>query len=156
LEISGLGPKNIAKIHKALGITEIAQLKEACQDGRIAALPGLGAKSAEKILKSIAWMEQFSSRCRLDEAQTIARQMAESVKSLPGVKQISVAGSLRRGLETIGDIDLLVEADTADAAAILEAFSTAPSVAEVLGLGDTKSSVRVVQGRQVDLRVVDA
>ncbi len=156
LEISGLGPKNIAKIHKTLGITEITQLKEACQDGRIAALPGLGAKSAEKILKSIAWMEQFALRCRLDEAQAIAEEMSDAVQNLPGVRRLSVAGSLRRGLETIGDIDLLVEADTADAPAILEAFSTAPSVAEVLGRGETKSSVRVVQGRQVDLRVVDA
>src|SRR5690606_20164712 len=130
-------------------------LKEACQDGRIAVLPGLGAKSAEKILKSIAWMEQFSARCRLDEAQAVAAQMAEAVKGLPGVRQISVAGSLRRPLETVGDIDLLVEASAADAPAIFDAFTSAPDVAEVLGRGDTKSSVRLGQGRQVDLRVVE-
>lgn len=155
LEISGLGPKNIAKIHKALGITEIFELKEACTDGRVAGLPGLGQKSADKILKSIGWMEQFSARCRLDEAEHIAETMIQSVSGLSGVKQLSLAGSLRRSLETIGDIDLLVEADQPNVASIFEAFSTAPDVIEILGKGDTKCSVRVESGRQVDLRIVD-
>ena len=68
LDISGLGPKNVYKIHNSLAITELEELKTACEDGRVAALPGLGAKSAEKILKSIAWMEQSAELCRLDES----------------------------------------------------------------------------------------
>lgn len=156
LDISGLGPKNIAKIHKALEITTIAELKSACLDGRVASLPGLGEKSAAKILKSIDWMEQFAARCRIDEAEEIAESMAASVNNLAGVDQLVVAGSLRRRLETIGDIDILVEATPEATAAIFDAFTGAPEVAEILGRGDTKCSVRVKQGRQVDLRIVGA
>lgn len=156
LDISGLGPKNIAKIHKSLHITTIAELKSACLDGRVASLPGLGEKSAAKILKSIDWMEQFSARCRIDEAEDIAESMAAAINDLAGVDQLEIAGSLRRRLETIGDIDILVEAKPEATAAIFDAFTGAPDVAEVLGRGDTKCSVRVKQGRQVDLRIVGA
>lgn len=156
LNISGLGPKNIAKIYQALQITEIHQLREACQNGSIAALPGLGEKSAQKILKSIDWMEHNSARCRLDEAALIARERIASLEHVPGIQKLSVAGSFRRGLETIGDIDLLVESETNNAEPIFEAFVNANDVVEVLGRGDTKCSVRVKQGRQVDLRIVDA
>jgi DNA polymerase (family 10) len=100
-------------------------------------------------------MEQFSARCRIDEAEAIAESMAASVMGLKGVKQLKVAGSLRRRLETIGDIDLLVEADPDDVGTIFDAFTQASDVAEVLGRGETKCSVRVQQGRQVDLRIVD-
>ncbi len=155
LDISGLGPKNIAKIHKALGITTVEQLKKAILDGSVAALPGMGEKSAAKIMKSINWMEQFSARCRIDEAESIAESMLASIGGLPGVKQLSVAGSLRRQLETIGDIDILVQADMADVSSLFDAFTQAPDVEEILGRGDTKCSVRVRQGRQVDLRIVD-
>jgi DNA polymerase (family 10) len=156
LEISGLGPKNIAKIHKALAITTVEELKTACLAGTVAALPGLGEKSAAKIIKSIDWMEQFSARCRLDEAENIAEFMVASISSKKGVIRHAVAGSLRRRLETIGDIDILVEAEPSMVNLIFDAFTQAPEVAEVLGRGDTKCSVRVTQGRQVDLRIVDA
>ena len=156
LEVSGLGPKNSAKIHKALHITELSELKEACMDGRVASLPGLGPKSADKILKSIEWMEQFSLRCRLDEANLIARSITLALQDHPKLRHLTVAGSLRRGMETIGDIDVLAEADPGDAPMIFEAFSQLPMVKEVLGKGDTKCSVRVEHGRQVDLRLVDA
>ncbi len=155
LDISGLGPKNIAKIHKALNITTVEELKNACLDGSVAALPGLGEKSAAKIIKSIGWMEQFSARCRIDEAESIAESMIASIGGLKGVKQLSLAGSLRRQLETIGDIDILAEAEPSDAGLLFDAFTQAPEVEEVLGRGDTKCSVRVRQGRQVDLRIVD-
>ncbi len=156
LDISGLGPKNISKIHKALGITSIEELKSACLDGSLAALPGLGDKSAAKIIKSIDWMEQFSARCRLDEAEIIAESMAASISGLNGVRKLAIAGSLRRQLETIGDIDLLVDADPEMVVSIFDAFIHAPDVEEVLGRGETKCSVRVKQGRQVDLRIVDS
>jgi len=155
LDISGLGPKNIAKIHKSLGITSIQDLKAACLDGTVAALPGLGDKSAAKIIKSIEWMEQFSARCRLDEAEAIAASMAASLSSQTGIIRLDVAGSLRRQLETIGDIDILVEASPDKVGSIFDAFTNAADVTEVLGLGETKCSVRVTQGRQVDLRIVD-
>ncbi|MFU8813462.1 MAG: DNA polymerase/3'-5' exonuclease PolX [Balneolaceae bacterium] len=154
LNISGLGPKNIAKIHQKLGITEISELKEACQSGAVADLPGLGQKSADKILKSIEYLETFGERARLDQALEIAEPILAFVQDLPGVKQCEIAGSLRRFRETIGDIDILVAADAGDADAIFDAFVGHELVVEVLGRGDTKSSVRTENGRQVDLRIV--
>ncbi|MCH8568204.1 MAG: DNA polymerase/3'-5' exonuclease PolX [Balneolales bacterium] len=154
LGISGLGPKKIYKIHKELGITEISELKEKCSDGSVAGLSGMGQKSAAKILKSIEWMEQFSERCRLDVAMDISDRMYSSLSGLNGVKQISVAGSLRRSAETIGDIDILIAAEKDDAATIFATFTSHKDVVEVLGKGDTKSSVRTAEGRQVDLRIV--
>lgn len=154
LNISGLGPKNIAKIHKELGITEIEELREACLDGRVAALDGLGEKKAGNIVKSIEWMEQFGERCRLDQAAEIASPMYNYLKDLEGVEHIEIAGSLRRCNETIGDIDILIGAGQTYASPIFEAFVNHNLVVEVLGRGDTKSSIRTEEGRQVDLRIV--
>lgn len=154
LDISGMGPKKVYKIHKELGITTLDDLKAKCEDGSVAALAGMGAKSAEKILKSIAWMEQYAERCRLDEAQSIADRMLALLQNQPGVQEISVAGSFRRNLETIGDIDILVGADASDAPALFTTFITDPGVVEILGQGETKASVRTHEGRQVDLRIV--
>lgn len=154
LNISGLGPKNIAKIHKELGITEIIELKEACQSGAVADLPGLGQKSADKIIKSIEYLEQFGERARLDQALEIAEPVFEFVKNLKGVQQCEIAGSLRRYRETIGDIDIIASANPAEVSAIFDAFTGHDLVVEILGRGDTKSSVRTENGRQVDLRIV--
>ncbi len=154
LNISGLGPKNIVKIHQKLGITEITELKEACQSGAVADLPGLGQKSADKIIKSIEYLEKFGERARLDQALEIAEPVFEFVKNLDGVQQCEVAGSLRRSRETIGDIDILVAANSEVAESIFDQFVNHDLVVEVLGRGDTKSSVRTENGRQVDLRIV--
>lgn len=153
-EISGLGPKNILKIHKEFGISEIEELKQIIESGELAKLPGLGGKSAEKIMKSIEWMEKYDERCRLDEAQKIADDILSDLKSLEGVQQIEVAGSLRRSKETIGDIDILIAAEEKYIASLFETFTNHERVTEVLGKGDTKSSVRTTEGRQVDLRIV--
>ena len=154
LNISGLGPKNIAKIHKELDISTLKELKEACKDGRVAGLDGLGEKSAQKILQSIEWMEQFDERCRLDEAIEIAQPMFDFLKELKGVQHIEIAGSLRRSKETIGDIDFLIGAGSDYIEPIFDAFVDHKLVVEVLGRGDTKSSIRTQDGRQVDLRIV--
>ena len=155
LDISGLGPKNIAKIHKELGISTTEELKEACEDGRVASLDGLGKKSAQKILNSIQWMEQFDERCRLDEATEIARPFYEYLKDREGVQEIKVAGSLRRAKETIGDIDILIGAEQQYAEKLFDAFVSHDFVVEILGRGETKSSIRTAGGRQVDLRIVE-
>lgn len=154
LDISGLGPKNILKIHEQFGITEIEELKELIENGELAKLPGLGGKSSEKIAKSIEWMEKFDERCRLDEATKIAEAIYESLKDLEGVQKIEVAGSLRRAKETIGDIDILIAAEEQYISNLFEVFIAHERVTEVLGRGDTKSSVRTKEGRQVDLRIV--
>jgi len=154
LDISGLGPKNIVKIHKKLDITEISELKEACQSGAVADLPGLGKKSAEKILKSIQYLEEFGERCRIDQALEVAEPMLEFVSNLNGVQKAEIAGSLRRSNETIGDVDIIAAAEKKDVSDIFDAFVNHDLVVEVLGRGDTKSSVRTENGRQVDLRIV--
>jgi len=154
LDISGLGPKNILKIHQQFGITQISELKELIGNGELAKLPGLGGKSAVKIAKSIEWMEKFGERCKLDEATIIAESIYNSLKDLEGVIKIEVAGSLRRAKETIGDIDILIAADEEAIAELFEVFTTHERVTEILGKGDTKSSVRTIEGRQVDLRIV--
>ncbi|GAA5521837.1 DNA polymerase/3'-5' exonuclease PolX [Aliifodinibius salicampi] len=154
LDISGLGPKNIAKIHKELGISELEELKEACEDGRVASLDGLGEKSAQKILKSIEWMQQFDKRCRLDEAVEIADPMYNFLRDQEGVEAIEVAGSLRRSKETIGDVDILIGAEEKYIKDLFDTFVGHDLVVEVLGRGDTKSSIRTKDGRQVDLRIV--
>ena len=154
LDISGLGPKNILKIHQQFGISTLDELKKCIDRGDLAVLPGLGAKSVEKIKKSIAWMEQFEERCRLNEADDIANELVQSLKNLPGVESIKVAGSLRRSNETIGDIDILIAAKEAHIDQIFDAFTSHECVVEILGRGETKSSVRSREGRQIDLRIV--
>ena len=154
LEISGLGPKNAYKIHKELEITSIAKLKEACENGQVASLKGLGKKSAQKIASSIEWMQKFDERCRLDQALDIANQMIDYLKNIDGVNQIELAGSLRRSKETIGDVDILIGATEEYSSSIFEAFVSHPLVVDILGKGDTKSSIRTESGRQVDLRIV--
>jgi DNA polymerase (family 10) len=100
-------------------------------------------------------MEQFSSRCRLDEAAVIGRHFLEALQNEPGVEQISLAGSLRRSLETIGDIDLLIGGNPGIASRLFDRVVALEEVTEVLSRGDTKCSVRTVSGRQVDVRVVE-
>ncbi|MEX0608917.1 MAG: DNA polymerase/3'-5' exonuclease PolX [Balneolaceae bacterium] len=154
LNISGLGPKSAYKIHKELGISTIAELKQKLRDGSVAELPRMGEKLAIKIQSSIEWMEQYEERCRLDEATDIAESIFQSLKNEPGVEHIEVAGSFRRKLETIGDIDILIAADQMYITPLFEVFTNHERVTEVLGKGDTKSSVRTTDGRQVDLRIV--
>ena len=154
LEISGLGPKNILKIHETFGISTLEELKACIEAGDLAGLPGLGAKSVEKIKKSIEWMELYEERCRLNEADTIATEIKKSLAELPGVEAIEIAGSLRRSKETIGDIDLLIAAEPKHIQAIFDAFTSHKRVVEILSRGDTKSSVRSEEGRQIDLRIV--
>ena len=146
LNISGLGPKGIVKIHQALGITEIPELKEACQSGAIADLPGFGKKSAERILKSIEYLEKFGERIRLDQAHDLAQPFYEFIREIDGVMECQVAGSLRRSRETIGDIDILAAAKPDKMEAIFDAFVSHELVQEVLGRGETKSSVRTLKG----------
>ncbi len=154
LRIPGLGPKKIVRIHKELGIRRIDELKEACLDGRVARLPGLGEKSARNILSSIEWLEQFGQRNLLSEALEDAGRMLDFLSPLEGILQIELAGSLRRSRETIGDIDIVIAAGEESVPGIFDAFIGNEMVVEVLGRGETKSSVRTAGGRQIDLRIV--
>ncbi len=156
LAIPGLGPKKAALVWKELNVTSLDDLKRVIASGQMATLPGLGAQSVKKIADGIAFLESSGQRVPLGVALPLAEAIAADVRKLAGVKQVEIAGSLRRGQETIGDIDLLCRAD--DGAAVITAFTRLPMVTQVLASGDTKGSITTTiaggQQVQIDLRVV--
>lgn len=156
LQIPDVGPKTARRLWQELNITSVEEAKAAAEAQQIRELKGFGAKSEEKLLKGIALMAQRGDeRMPIGKARPIAEGIVESLKSsLPEgtLQRIEIAGSLRRWRETIGDLDILVVSP--DAPAVMEAFRTLPQVADVVGSGETKTSVILAQGLQVDLRVV--
>lgn len=152
LQIPGLGPKKIRALHDKLGVASIAALTAACNDGRVAALDGFGEKTQEKLLAGIKNREAYGKRHLWWDAWEISAPIVEGLRALPQVKRAEAAGSLRRGLETVGDLDFLVAAT--DVAPVVEWFVTLPHVKEVTARGETKASVRFESGLQADLRLV--
>lgn len=144
LAIPGLGPKTVRTLWQQGGVTDIASLQKIIDDGSILALPRMGAKSVDKIRESLAFAQQHASggRTWLGLALPLGERVAALVRALPGVARAEYAGSLRRGKETIGDIDVLVAlAPGAEPAAVAGAFRGLPGVVRVLASGDHKSSV---------------
>ncbi len=154
LQIPGLGPKKILALHRQLGVTSVADLAAACADGRVAELDGFGVKTQEKLLAGIRNREAYGRRHIWWEAAAVADPILAGLRGLPQVSRAEAAGSLRRGLETIGDLDFLVAA--ADGAPVMDWFTTRPGVVEVTAKGETKASVRYDDGLQADLRIVPA
>jgi len=152
--VEGLGPKHIKALYDALGVRTVADLERAARAGRIRSLPGFGEKSEQKILKAIGFVQQHSGRFSLGVALPLMDDIAARLGALPGVTQVAVAGSIRRRKETVGDGDLLVIA--ARPAPVMDFFVGMPDVVHVHGKGDTKSSVKLSSGMDVDLRVVPA
>lgn len=154
LEIPGLGPKKIRALHDKLGLTTIEALAAACADGRVAALDGFGEKSAQKIIEGIRNREAYGKRHLWWEAHEVAAPIVAGLRKLKAVQRAEAAGSLRRGLETVGDLDFIVAAS--DVGPVVEWFTTQPHVKEVTARGETKASVRFESGLQADLRIVPA
>ena len=152
LQIPGLGPKKIKALHDRLSIADIAALTKACQAGSVAELEGFGEKTQEKILAGIKNREAYGRRHLWWEAWEIAEPMVAGLRALPGVIHAEAAGSLRRGLETVGDLDFIVAAKKIEP--VVEWFTTLPQVKEVTAKGETKASVRFESGLQADLRIV--
>jgi len=153
LKIQGLGPKSIALIFEHYRISTIDELERLCQEQKLRVLPRMGAKLEEKVLRSIAQYRQRSGRYLLSYAEGVAAELIEALGQVPGVEAVTPAGSLRRGRETVGDLDLLVTGPAAHAA--LECFVTYPRVEEVLGRGENKASAKVGrEGFQVDVRAL--
>ncbi len=152
LQIPGLGPKKIQALKNKLGITSIAALTAACHEGRVAELEGFGVKTQEKILAGIRNREAYGRRHLWWEAATVAEPIVQGLRQLPQVRRAEAAGSLRRGLETVGDLDFIVAAT--DVAPVVEWFVAQPGVKEVTAKGETKASVRFESGLQADLRLV--
>ena len=152
LEIPGLGGKKVKHIHDALGIETIEALKVACESGAIEALDGFGAKSAEKILSGIANREAYGKRHLWWSVQGFVQDIVKGLEAQTLVKRASVAGSFRRRLETVGDLDFIVASDTPGP--IMDWFTQIEGVKEITAKGETKSSVRFENGIQADLRIV--
>jgi len=154
LQIPSLGPKKILALHQKLGVASIADLAAACAAGKVAELDGFGAKTQEKLLAGIKNREAYGRRHIWWEAAAVAEPILAGLRALPQVSRAEAAGSLRRGMETIGDLDFLVAAT--DIGPVVEWFTTRPGVVEVTAKGETKASVRYADGLQADLRVVPA
>jgi len=152
LQIPGLGAKKVRALHEKLGLDSIAALAAACADGRVAELDGFGEKSQEKILTGIKNREAYGKRHLWWDAWLLAEPILAGLRALPQVVRAESAGSLRRGLETIGDLDFLVAAS--EVAPVVEWFIRLPEVQEVTAQGETKASVRFASGLQADLRLV--
>ncbi len=156
LEIPGLGPKAVKLMWERLGITSVEDLKTRLDTGELAELPRMGAKTVENIRQAIAFQEKAGDRTPIGIARPIALDLLEELRSVDQVHRADFAGSLRRGRETIGDLDFLVACD--DPEVVRERFCGHPAVTQVLARGETKCSVRLsVHGvaLQADLRLVD-
>jgi DNA polymerase (family 10) len=155
LTIPSMGPKGVKAVYEELNVTSIAELKGAIESGSLAQLAGFGDKKAAAIVKGIEFLEKSTGRIRLDQAQEAAGLAGEFLVSLPGIAKIQPAGSLRRWAETIGDVDILVAGKKGKQ--IIEAFTGAGFVQEILAAGPTKGSA-IIQTEtapiHVDVRVV--
>jgi DNA polymerase (family 10) len=153
LRIPNMGPQRVRLVWQSLGVTSIDALETAAQAGKLRDLPKMGEKTEQKILAGIASLRRSSTgRARIGDALPIAQSIAARLAGVPGVVRVAHAGSLRRGRETIGDLDIL--AATRDPDPLMAVFRGLDEVAEVLLSGDTKTSVRLAGGLQADLRAV--
>jgi DNA polymerase (family 10) len=152
-EIGGIGPKKALILSRELGITDRQKLEEAAMAGKIRDLPGFGEKSEKNILQSIHAMKSTGKRFLLGDILPVAEKIKKRLADLPATQQISLAGSIRRRRETVGDVDIL--AASAEPEKIMAAFCELPEIDRILGRGTTKSSIVLLSGVQVDLRVVD-
>ncbi len=153
LRINGVGPKKAKLFWQELGITDVTALEAAARAGKLRDLSGMGAKSEQKIIEGIESLKRYTGRTALGTALPAAQAILDHLMKLPEASEGAIAGSIRRGRPTIGDVDLLIASD--NATPIMDAFVGMEMVARVLGHGPTKSSVELHNGLQVDLRVLE-
>ena len=151
LQIPDIGPKKVGMFYRELGITSINQLKEAAEAGKLRNLPKMGEKSEAKILAGIEALGRRSGRLPLGNVLPFAEELRASVRKMPGVKAVELAGSLRRMRHTVGDIDLLVAAKKPEA--VIVAFVAAPGVARITGQGTVKAGVEYHNGMRAQIWV---
>ena len=145
LRIPGMGPKKVSLLWHERQIESLDSLKAAIAAGKLSGLKGFGPKGISKIADGIDFLQRSAGRTRLGQALPVAEQFRAAVASMKGVQRVELAGSLRRGRETVGDLDLLCVAT--DGPAVIQAFSELEGVTKVLVAGDTKGSILVASGR---------
>jgi DNA polymerase (family 10) len=153
LQLQTVGPQKVRLFYREAGIKTIDDLEAAAKAGHLRNLPGMSVKSEENILKALEVYRRAAGRFRLDTAYETAQQLTSYLKEFSGVEQVTPAGSLRRGRETVGDLDLLVTGR--DHAAIADHFARFPDVAQLLAKGEDKVSVKLQNDLQVDVRLLD-
>jgi DNA polymerase (family 10) len=154
LRIPGVGPKKAAALHKELGIKTLAELKSACEAGQVRKLKGFGEKTEQLILQGMTIAETASERMYWATADGIVQDLREHLQKCKAIEQLEFAGSYRRGKETVGDLDILVVSTKVDE--VMDCLAAYPEVSTILARGETKMSVRIASGLQIDLRVVPA
>ncbi len=152
LRVPGLGPKKAAVLYNELGIDSLDKLSDACKSQQLRTLKGFGAKTEQTLLAGINIAASADKRMRWNDADKIVQSLLAHMRQCKALARIEPAGSYRRGKETVGDIDLLV--DSGDAGAVMDHFAEYDGIEETIARGDTKMSVRLARGPQVDLRVV--
>lgn len=150
--VSGVGPQAIKVLYEKLSVRTVEDLERVAKAGKIARLPRFGKKSEEKILKGLAFVQGNGSRHRLGDMMPFISELRDALKKISEVEELVVAGSVRRWKETIGDVDILIVSSKPKP--IMEKFVNLGGVKQILGKGETKSSVKMVNGLQVDLRIV--
>jgi DNA polymerase (family X) len=153
LDLQSVGPQKVRMFHRELGINSVDDLEKAAQQGRLRDLPKMDVKSEQNILKAIETFRRAAGRFRLDTASETAEQLTAYLRKLDVVERVEAAGSLRRGRETVGDLDLLVTGR--DHARIAEHFARHPEVAQILAQGEDKVSVKLRNDLQVDVRLLE-
>ena len=157
LKLPGMGPKTVALLWEALQVSDIEQLQAAIDAGKLATLPRFGQKLIDKISRGIADYHKNSGRFLLDDAEAAAERVTLYLKQLPGIEEVMPAGSLRRGRETVGDLDLLVTGPACEAevvGAAVDYTAAYPPIAELLAKGQNKVSFRLRSGLQIDVRLL--
>jgi len=157
LRLPGMGPKTVALLYSALQISDINALEEAAKNGALLDLPRMGQKFTDKLLKGIEDHRRNASRFRIDVAREHAERVSELIRQFPGIDTITPAGSLRRGRESVGDLDLLVTGPACEpdvVAAAVEHVATLPLIDKLLARGQNKVSFNLRNGLQVDVRLL--
>jgi DNA polymerase (family 10) len=157
LRLPGMGPKTVALVYSALGVSDIDGLEEAAKRGDLLPLPRMGQKFTDKLLKGIEDYRKNSSRFRIDVARGHAERISALIRLFPGIETITPAGSLRRGRETVGDLDLLVTGPACEpdvVAAAVEHVATLPLIDKLLARGQNKVSFTLRNNLQVDVRLL--
>lgn len=153
MRLDGVGPKKARRLFEEIDVRTVDDLEAAVREGRVEKLDGFGKKSAEKVLRAIDDHRQHVGRFLLDDAEKLIAGVVEHLESMPAVERVTVAGSLRRRRETIGDIDLLALCE-GEGATVVEHFTRYPGAAKVEAAGDTKGNIILHSGLSIDLRVI--
>jgi DNA polymerase (family 10) len=158
LKIQGLGPKTIALIWSAFQVSDLASVEKLAREGKIRELPRMGEKQEQKLLKAIEDYRRIAGRFLLDTAEKLSEKLVEYLLALPGVEKVTPAGSLRRGRETVGDLDILVTGpgciDAEARQGLIKHLIDFPGLMEVIAQGDNKVSFRHRNNMQVDVRLL--